>query len=436
MRLQTTRGRLLASTMICGTALAAFATASPALAQEDTTEVEAVVVTGSRIARQDYVANSPIATVTGEQIVANADVTLDTYLNTLPQVNPAGSTTSNNPGNGGQSNVDLRGFGANRNIVLVDGRRPMVSANNLTVDLNTIPQALIDSIEVITGGAGATYGADAIAGAVNLKLKKDFEGIDVRASYSNSTEYWDAEEYQFSAVLGGNFADGKGNAVIAFDRSYREGMIKSQRPFSQNATSTTSFLPEGALFWAGTNAPTLASLQGAVGSANVTQTSGAYGFNLDGTMFYKGIFNSPFDVVNYKGPIDGTVNQTLYPDLYSYNFDFVNILVLPMDRYSFLSKINYELDSGVQFFSQVGWTEYNSVTALAPTPFPTVNTRNISTARPQDVVSSLVNPGQQVAQLLVIPVTNPFIPVDLLTVLNSRVGDDARLAGAAPPSRS
>ncbi len=430
MRLQTTRGRLLASTMICGTALAAFATASPALAQEDTTEVEAVVVTGSRIARQDYVANSPIATVTGEQIVANADVTLDTYLNTLPQVNPAGSTTSNNPGNGGQSNVDLRGFGANRNIVLVDGRRPMVSANNLTVDLNTIPQALIDSIEVITGGAGATYGADAIAGAVNLKLKKDFEGIDVRASYSNSTEYWDAEEYQFSAVLGGNFADGKGNAVIAFDRSYREGMIKSQRPFSQNATSTTSFLPEGALFWAGTNAPTLASLQAAVGSANVTQTSGAYGFNLDGTMFYKGIFNSPFDVVNYKGPIDGTVNQTLYPDLYSYNFDFVNILVLPMDRYSFLSKINYELDSGVQFFSQVGWTEYNSVTALAPTPFPTVNTRNISTARPQDVVSSLVNPGQQVAQLLVIPVTNPFIPVDLLTVLNSRVGDDARLAGA------
>lgn len=435
MRLQTTRGRLLASTMICGTALAAFATASPALAQEDTTEVEAVVVTGSRIARQDYVANSPIATVTGEQIVANADVTLDTYLNTLPQVNPAGSTTSNNPGNGGQSNVDLRGFGANRNIVLVDGRRPMVSANNLTVDLNTIPQALIDSIEVITGGAGATYGADAIAGAVNLKLKKDFEGIDVRASYSNSTEYWDAEEYQFSAVLGGNFADGKGNAVIAFDRSYREGMIKSQRPFSQNATSTTSFLPEGALFWGGTNAPTLASLQAAVGSANVTQTSGAYGFNLDGTMFYKGIFNSPFDVVNYKGPIDGTVNQTLYPDLYSYNFDFVNILVLPMDRYSFLSKINYELDSGVQFFSQVGWTEYNSVTALAPTPFPTVNTRNISTARPQDVVSSLVNPGQNVTQLLVVPVTNPFVPVDLLAVLNSRVGDDARLvgAGAAEP---
>lgn len=430
LRLQTTRGRLLASTMICGTAFAAFATASPAFAQEET-EVEAVVITGSRIARQDYVANSPIATVTGDQAVANADVTLDTYLNTLPQVNPAGTTTSNNPGNGGQSNVDLRGFGSNRNIVLIDGRRPMVSANTLTVDLNTIPQALIDSIEVITGGAGATYGADAIAGAVNLKLKKDFEGLDVRVGYSNSTEYWDAEEYQVSAVIGGNFADGKGNAVLAFDRSYREGLIKSQRPFSQNATSTTSFLPEGAFFWSGTNAPTLASLQAAVGSANVTATSGTYGFNMDGTLFYKGIFNSPFDVVNYKYPIDGTVNQSLYPDLYSYNFDFVNILVLPMDRYSFLSKLNYELDNGVEFFSQVGWTEYNSTTALAPTPFPTVNTRNPCDAASNNVSSALVTCGSQIAQQIVVPVTNPFIPAAFLAnVLGSRVGNDPALVGS------
>jgi iron complex outermembrane receptor protein len=434
LRLQTTRGRLLASTIICGAALSA---AAPALAQS-TTEVDAVVITGSRIARQDYVANSPIATVTGDQTIANADVTLDTYLNTLPQVSPSGTTTSNNPGNGGQSNIDLRGFGSNRNIVLLDGRRPMVSANNLTVDLNTIPQALIDSIEVITGGAGATYGADAIAGAVNIKLKRNFEGIDVRANYSNSTEYWDAEEYQFSAVMGGNFADDRGNAVIAFDRSYREPLIKSQRPFSQNATSTTSFLPEGAFFWGGTNAPTLASLQAAVGSANVTQTSGAYGFNLDGSLFYKGIFNSAFDVVNYTGPIDGTVNQSLYPDLYSYNFDYVNILVLPLDRYSFMAKANYELENNIEVFSQVGWTQYNSTTALAPTPFPTVNTRNPCDAGPSDVVSSLVTCGSGIAQQLVIPVTNPFVPLAFKNnVLGSRVGDDVNLlgAGATEPFR-
>ncbi|HMO43282.1 MAG TPA: TonB-dependent receptor plug domain-containing protein, partial [Phenylobacterium sp.] len=208
------RSRLLASSMICGAAFAAMAT--PAAAQQGT-EVTEIVVTGSRIVRQDYVATSPIATVTGEATVANADVTLDTYLNTLPQVNPAASSTSNNPSNGGRSTVDLRGLGANRNLVLVDGRRPMVSANNLTVDLNTIPQAMIENVEVITGGAGATYGADAIAGVVNLRLKRNFEGVDFRASYSNSTEYWDAEEYQFQGVIGGNFADGRGNAIFGFD---------------------------------------------------------------------------------------------------------------------------------------------------------------------------------------------------------------------------
>lgn len=419
--------------MICGAAFAAFS-ATAANAQQSG-EVQEVVVTGSRIVRQDYVANSPIATVTGEAVTANADVTLDMFLNTLPQVNPAGSSTSNNPGNNGQSNIDLRGFGANRNVVLIDGRRPMISSNTMTVDLNTIPQALIEGIEVITGGAGAAYGADAIAGAVNVKLKNNFEGIDVRANYSNSTEYWDAEEYQFSAALGGNFADGKGNAVFGFDRSYRQPLIKSQRDFSQNATSTTSFLPEGNLFWAAGNAPTKAALDAVfakygVASNQIGLGSGTLGFNLDGTLFYRGVFNNPLDVQNFRYPIDGAVNQSLFPDLYSYNFDYVNILVLPMDRYSFMFKTNYELDNGIEFFVNAGWTEYNATTALAPTPFPTVNTRNGSNAGPTDVVSALVTPGSQIAQQLVVPLTNPFLPADLRTLLASRTGDDPRLVGA------
>jgi len=373
--------------------------------------------------------------VSGDKIQANADVTLDLFLNTLPQVNPSGTSTSNNPGNGGQSNIDLRGLGANRNIVLIDGRRAMPSANTLTVDLNTIPAALIENIEVITGGAGATYGADAIAGAVNIKLKTNFEGIDVRAQYSNSTEFWDAEEYNISGVMGANFSEGHGNAVIGFDRSYRQGMIKSQRAFSQNATSTTSFLPEGAVFWANSNAPSVSTLQSIFAKYNVPSTaialqSGTIGINLDGTLFYKGVFNSPLNVQNFRYPIDGAVNQSLFPDLYSYNFDFVNILTLPLDRYSFMSKLNYKWDSGFEVFGNVSWTEYNATTALAPTPFPTVNTRNASTARAQDVISGLVTPGQQIAQLLVIPVTNPFIPADLKTLLNSRTGDNPALVGA------
>ena len=116
---------------------------TPSFAQDEAAEEdsgEAIIVTGSRIARPNLDSNSPVSVVTGDQTVANADITLDTFLNTLPGVNPAGTTTSNNPGNGGQSNIDLRGLGSNRNLVLINGRRPMVSASNQTVDLNTIPQ--------------------------------------------------------------------------------------------------------------------------------------------------------------------------------------------------------------------------------------------------------------------------------------------------------
>ena len=441
MKLQTTRGRLLASTIICGAAVAAVATATatPVRAAEDTAEVEAIVVTGSRIARQDYVANSPIATVTGEQIVANADITLETYLNTLPQINPAGTTTSNNPGNGGRANIDLRGLGPNRNLVLIDGRRPMVSSNDLTVDVNTIPAALISNIEVITGGAGATYGADAIAGVVNVKLKNNFEGVDFRVGYSDSTEYRDSPEYQISLVLGGNFADGRGNAVIAFDRSYREPVVKGSRPFAAFATSTTPTPPEGALRWDSTNPIPLSAVQSLFGTygvaaGNVGASSGTLGWNLDGTLFYAGTSASPttLNVENYKYPIDVTVNQRFYPNFYSYNFDSINLLTLPLDRYSFMSKLNYQFENGVEVFANVGWTEYTASQALAPTPLPTVRIGSMLGTDTFWVKSPLVTPGatNNVVTNLLVPVTNPFISPNTAFLLAQRTGDDPLIVGS------
>ncbi|MDP3853693.1 TonB-dependent receptor domain-containing protein [Phenylobacterium sp.] len=433
MKIKTMRERLLASSMICGAAFAAIAT-SPAYAQED--EVAEVVVTGSRIVRQDFVASSPITTVTGEQATANADITLDTYLNTLPQVSPAGTTTSNNPGNAGQANVDLRGLGANRNLVLVDGRRPMISANTVTVDINTIPQAMIGNIEVISGGAGATYGADAVAGVVNLKLKENFEGLDFRAGYTDSTDYQDAKEFQFSAVLGGNFSDGKGNAIFGFDRSYREPVTKGQRAFSALATSTTGTPPAGVVRYNSGNAIPLSAVQALFATYGVAPTavgngSGSLGFNLDGTLFYGGVGNNPtLNVQNFRYPVDVNVNTRFYPDFYSYNFDAPNLLTLPLDRYSFMTKLKYEFDNEVEVFAQSGWTEYTANQALAPTPVPTVTTAAVGTATNLQVASSLVTPGQSIGANLVVPATNPFIPNDLRTLLNARTGDDPLLVGA------
>lgn len=436
------KGHLLATTMLCGTMMFA----SPAFAQDDPPPVtaaeendgEAIVITGSRIARPNMEANSPIAVIEGERLVANADVTLDTFLNTLPQVNPAGTTTSNNPGNSGQSNIDLRGLGSSRNLVLVDGRRPMYSGTTtaIAVDLNTIPAALIERVDVITGGAGATYGADAVSGVVNLILRDDFEGIDLRATYANTAET-DAREFNASVLLGANFADGRGNAVLAFDYSDRQALIKRQREFAAIATSTTTFLPEG-LYNVGNNAPTQAAVDAVfarygVAAGRVAAGSSGLSFNTDGTLFSPGVFNNPnLDAQNFRYPVDLSVNLRLFPDLYSYNFDEVNLLVLPLERRTIMGRMNFEVSPFFEPFAQIGWTRYSSTTALAPTPVPTVTFRN-----PLDpafvganVSTSLVNSGQSVVQFLLVPTTNPFIPQDLRDVLNSRTGDDARITGA------
>ncbi|MEQ1724941.1 MAG: TonB-dependent receptor [Sphingopyxis sp.] len=409
--------------------------ASPAFAQDAAEEDEGtIVVTGSRIARPNLDSNSPIAVVTGEQVTENADITLDTFLNTLPQVNPSGTSTSNNPGNGGQSNIDLRGLGSNRNLVLINGRRPMVSASNQTVDLNTIPQGLIERIEVVTGGAGAAYGADAIAGVVNLILKDDFEGLDLRATYSNTIPETDAREYQISGTVGGNFADDRGNIVFSAEYSNRQGLIKAQRAFAAQATSTTGTFPTGRYTQSGTNPISQAAIDALFLSYGVPVGSGPngtlLGFNSDRTLFGVGIFNSPNNVTNFRYPLDSGANPNLrfFPDFYTYNFDIVNILVLPLERKSAFLQGNYEINNSFDFFVQAGYTDYSSSTALAPTPVGTGIVNTLSTASGLNARSPLVAPGGRITGL-VAPTTNPFVPTDLLTLLNTRTGDDVNLTG-------
>lgn len=415
--------------------ISAIATAVPASAQP-VEEKERVVITGTRILKRDFETSSPVVTISAEELRANQDITLETFLNTLPQANPAGTTTSNNPGNNGQANIDLRGLGANRNLVLIDGRRPMVSASDQTVDLNTIPLSMIESIEVISGGAAAVYGADAVAGVVNIRLKPRFEGVELNAGYSDS-EKKDALERSFSALIGGNFADRRGNAAMAFDYSDREGLIKGQRDFAKVATATTSFFPEGTYRPTSNNAPSQAAIDALFGQASYGGAAPGsvprtlpVGFNLDGTLFSVGIFNSPIDVRNWRYPVDDSVNTSLFPDVYSYNFDAVNILVLPLERRSMMTKFDYKFANDVEAFARFSNTRYSATQALAPTPVPTVSVAAPGTATPTQATSSLVEPGRNSANQLVVPVTNPFIPADLQSLLASRTGDNPALVGS------
>ena len=178
------RRGLLAGSMLAG--LCTFAMAAPATAQEvddGVAEVEQIVVTGSRIRQRNLETTSPITQVTGEDIDVAGVTRVEDLVTQLPQAFAAQNSTSANGANG-NATVSLRNMGANRTLVLIDGRRMGYgSPNDVAADLNQIPEQLIERVEVLTGGASAIYGSDAISGVVNFITKKDFRGLQIDAQY-------------------------------------------------------------------------------------------------------------------------------------------------------------------------------------------------------------------------------------------------------------
>jgi outer membrane cobalamin receptor len=212
---------------MASTVLGAILVSAPAFAQEET-NVEVLVVTGSRIGRQDLTSSSPVATVGDVELKNNGVVNTENLLATLPQTAPGVTGTVNN-GNGGVSTVNLRGLGSNRTLVLVDGHRQVPTTSGGTVDINLIPTAMIDRIEVVTGGASAVYGSDAIAGVVNFILKKNFEGFEFRAGVS-ATDEGDAKQYDLSTTVGASLDGGRGNVTVSLGYNKREPFFQGDSP--------------------------------------------------------------------------------------------------------------------------------------------------------------------------------------------------------------
>jgi outer membrane receptor protein involved in Fe transport len=161
---------------------AAQSVPAPATASSGSEVLEAVVVTGSRIASASYTSDSPLVAVGAAQIAATGQVSLDAALGQMPQFSASqgqtevGDVQGSTGFEGGQSYSDLRGLGPQRTLVLLDGQRMVPTNPNGAVDLNVIPMAMIEGVDVITGGASAVYGSDAMAGVVNFRLRKDFSG--------------------------------------------------------------------------------------------------------------------------------------------------------------------------------------------------------------------------------------------------------------------
>ena len=224
-------------TPVAAAIAAAFASA-PMSAQEtevvDQPEIEEIVVTGSRIRRTDLTAPSPLSVVSSEQIAETGTVTIESILNEMPQVMPGWTNSSNFP-DSGIATVDLRGLGANRTLVLVNGKRYMPTTGEGVVDITGIPTALVDRVEVMTGGASAVYGSDAIVGVVNFILDNQYEGFEVGGSYDLTTDYSDGDIYSINAKFGANSPDGRGNITVFADYTSRSEILQGNRPYTEFA---------------------------------------------------------------------------------------------------------------------------------------------------------------------------------------------------------
>lgn len=398
----TYRNRVLGSTILGGVALlsatalvttsaaAQAAGAAPAPDQQNPGEVDEVVVTGSRIARKDYLANSPIVTVTQEDVRATGSTNIETLINELPQFTPLGSASSNSPNVAGQAQVQLRGLGAIRTLVLLNGRRVVPSSASSVVDLNLLPTPLISSVETITGGASSTYGSDAVAGVLNFRLNEKFEGVQLDVQYGVS-DRGDAASEAVSLTVGGNIADGRGNAVLSLGYSDRDSVLNAARKFSRiSGFAGTS--PLGSTVFDANNLPSAAAVSAAVPGAARGNT---FGFNNNGTLFaYQGArdYISPGGV-EYEGfRTPGPLQQTDF----TYTTGDRNYMIIPQQRYNIYGAANYEINAFAQVYADFLFSQYEAGNQLAANPAtgPTTGFR--------------------------VPASNPFIPTELRAVLNSR----------------
>ncbi|WP_231638886.1 TonB-dependent receptor domain-containing protein [Aurantiacibacter marinus] len=324
------------------------------MADPAVTEGERIVVTGSRIARQNVDTAAPVAVVDSEEFSLSGTVNIENVINTLPQVVPGFTSNSNNPGNG-TATVDLRGLGAARTMVLVNGRRWMFYDTAQQVDLNTIPQFLLETVDVVTGGASAVYGSDALAGVVNFNLRH-VDGVELGGQYS-ITDEWDADRYQVHGAIGTEFGDGRGRATVYAEYFNRESLFQGERGFSEFALSElpanfgpplqqggSSTLPSGVLRYLG----------GASGTA--TLPAGTEFGNAGAVGFGTGVV---FDDV--AGDFRRRAGD-------AYNYAPVNYLQVPQERYLLGGMAEYEIADGHEVYTEVSFVNNRVAGELASTP--------------------------------------------------------------------
>ena len=372
MRIQKTRQRLLATTIITGAAMLAFAV--PAMAQDaepqDETQLDEVVVTGSRIPQANLVTTSPVSQVTGQDVDTAGVTRVEDLISQLPQAFAAQNATASN-GATGTATVSLRNLGSTRTLVLIDGRRMGYgSPADPSADLNQIPEQLVERVEVLTGGASAVYGSDALAGVVNFIMKKSFEGVQLDAQYAfyqhnndydgvgnlraeiarrgttNPAQFQlpddnvsDGESRSINLVLGTSSGDGKGNLMAYAGYRNNNEILQRHRDYSACA----------------------------LGQPNAVTGPATYSCGGSGTTFPGQFTNFGTGGPNFAYTL-GT-GRTFVPynsNVHAYNFGPINFYQRPDERYTMGALASYEVNDHAEVFAQLMFSDYQSIAQIAP----------------------------------------------------------------------
>ena len=337
------RRSLLATTIIAGSLAAtpAFAQSSTAPQAPAAAEGDTIVVTGTLISNPNLAQSSPVLVTSAEEIALRQNNVAEEVLRDIPGIVPSVGSAVNN-GNGGASFVNLRGLGSNRNIVLLDGNRIAPSGLVGRVDLNNIPLALVERVDALTGGASTTYGADAISGVVNFITKRDFAGVEVSVG-EKITEKGDGNYLRADVTVGGNFDDGRGNAVLSIGYQESDPVYQGDRDFSINNISSFS----GTFGGSGTTVPSRVT-----GTRPIDPATGQPSVN-------PATLNGGTRQVN---PTTGTAVGTFA----LFNFNPYNIFQTPFRRYNMYAAARYEISDAVEVYTRGLFSKNTVNTIIAP----------------------------------------------------------------------
>jgi outer membrane receptor protein involved in Fe transport len=304
-----------------------------ALAQEKKADAEGavdeeIVVTGSLIKNPNLVLASPVKLVGEQEIAARQIQNAEELLRDLPGVVPSIGSAVNN-GNGGAAFVNLRGLGANRNLAVLDGDRIVPSGSGGIFDLNNVPLALVSRVDVLTGGASTTYGADAVSGVVNFVTKQNFSGFDARVTYGIN-ELGDGQRFRADVTVGGDFADGKGNAVLSVGYIKNDPVYQGDRDYSLFQINSANGRAAG-------------------GSPTDTPTS---------------FYFTPTQATARQNNATGTGFVNANAD--GFNFAPYNIFQTPFERFNIFAQAKYEIADDIEVYTRGIFSKNSVTTIIAP----------------------------------------------------------------------